>query len=247
MYSWPRISEYRMAFTEFSTDQLVNLPNELFTEVVPRMTLLSELKVTLHIFYQISQRRDSVPRRISRAELIVDPLLNQSLREVSRIRDPIEVFDEGITAALRRQTILFVGLLHDNSIHTWYMIHTAINRQWAAKNHAGAPNDSPLSHQSRVTLFTLYEQNIGIITPLIVEELHEAQQRYPKHWIEDAMRVAVRANVRSWRYVERVLERWAHHGRDGEPRDNAQPIDVERYSNEATDGLFRRGSDVSDL
>ncbi|MBU6334713.1 MAG: DnaD domain protein [Chloroflexi bacterium] len=236
-----------MAFTEFSTDQLINLPGELFTDVIPQITLLSELKVTLHVFFRIARRRDHTPRRLSRAELIVDPLLLQSLREVSRLRDPVEVFDEGMTAAVRRQTLLRVGLRHAGSIACWYLVHTAANRQWVARHAAGDPPEPATGLRARATIFTLYEQNIGMLTPVMVDELHAAEQRYPIAWIDDAIRVAVRANVRSWRYVERVLERWAHHGRDSESGHGARPIDVERYTSDAADGLFRRGSDVSDL
>src|SRR5262249_25862600 len=95
-------------------------------------------------------------------------------------------------------------------------------------------------------LITLYEQNIGLVTPLLIDELREAEERYPIHWIEDAIREAVRANARSWRYIRKVLERWAANGRQ-DAKDRAErPIDVEKYFDGTYGDLFRRGSDTSE-
>lgn len=82
---------------------------------------------------------------------------------------------------------------------------------------------------------------------MLLDDLREAEERYPAHWIEDAMREAVRANARSWRYVKKILERWATHGRNDAQDRTDRPIDVEKYLSGAYGDLFRRGSDVSDL
>ena len=70
----------------------------------------------------------------------------------------------------------------------------------------------------RPNIFAIYEDNVGMITPMIAEELERAEADYPAEWIEDAVREAVSLNRRSWRYIARILERWKHEGRDdGEP------------------------------
>jgi DnaD/phage-associated family protein len=71
------------------------------------------------------------------------------------------------------------------------------------------------SHQlPAVNIFTLYEQNIGMITPMIAEELKEAEKLYPPLWIEEAFKEAVTLNKRSWKYIARILERWTSEGKD---------------------------------
>ena len=81
-----------------------------------------------------------------------------------------------------------------------------------------------------VNIFTLYEQNVGIITPLIAEELKEAERVYPPGWIEEAFREAVDLNKRSWRYIARILERWASEGKDsGEHKRNIKKDDPDKY------------------
>jgi DnaD/phage-associated family protein len=238
-----------MPFTGFTTEALVGLPPELFTEVLPQIVLASELKVTLHVFYRLSRQRGAAPRRVSWDELAADRVLRRGLRSVSKVREPDELLAEGLDAALRRTTLLLVVAPDDGRSKNWYLVNTAANREWAAQAAlAGAtlaangalPDDRP-------PLITLYEQNIGLVTPMLLDELREAEDRYPPHWIEDAIREAVRANARSWRYIKKVLERWAANGRQHAQDRAERPIDVDKYTSGAYGDLFRRGSDTSDL
>lgn len=238
-----------MTFTGFTTDTLVSLPAELFSEVLPQITLPSELKVTLHVFYRLSRQRGPSPRRVSWDELAADRVLRRGLRAVARLRAPEDLLAEGLDAAVRRATLLHVTLPDGARSVSWYVVNTAANRMWVEQiGQAGAalaPN--PALADERPPLITLYEQNIGLITPMLLDELRDAEERYPTHWIEDAMREAVRANARSWRYIKKVLERWAAHGRHDAQDRADRPIDVDKYTNGAYGDLFRRGSDVSDL
>lgn len=234
-----------MAFTGFSTDKLVGLPPELFSDVLPAITLPSELKVTLHVFYRLSRQREA-PRRLSWDELANDRVLRRSLRATSRLRPPEDLLTEGLDAAVRRTTLLHIVRNDGPRAINWYVANTPPNKRWAEQlgmAALAAAQDGPIE---RPTLLTLYEQNIGLITPLLVDELREAEELYPTHWIEDAMREAVKANARSWRYIRKVLERWAAHGRQDAPNRAERPIDVEKYTNGQFGDLFRRGGDESE-
>jgi DnaD/phage-associated family protein len=61
-------------------------------------------------------------------------------------------------------------------------------------------------------IFELYEQNIGILTPMIADALKAAETEYPTGWIAAALGEAVRANARNLKYVEAILKRWAVEG-----------------------------------
>lgn len=75
----------------------------------------------------------------------------------------------------------------------------------------------------RPNIFVLYEQNIGPLTPLIADQLRDAEQTYPVEWIEEAVKLAVQNNVRKWRYVLSILERWRQEGKvDGISRRDTQ-------------------------
>lgn len=237
-----------MAFAGFSTDTLVGLPPELFSEVIPAITLPSELKVTLQIFYRLSRQR-AAPRRVSWDELAADRTLRRSLRAVSKLRPIEDMLAEGLDAAVRRTTLIHLAVPSDARVTSWYLVNTAANRAWAEQVSAAQAVLTPAGAPAveRPSLLGLYEQNIGLVTPMLVDELREAEERYPREWIEEAMREAVRANARSWRYIRKVLERWAANGRQDAPHRAERPIDVEKYTSGAFGDLFRRGSDESDL
>jgi len=65
-----------------------------------------------------------------------------------------------------------------------------------------------------VNIYRLYEENIGPLTPLIADSLREAEENYPDEWIEEATRLAVENNARSWRYIAAILSRWQEKGKD---------------------------------
>lgn len=238
-----------MGFTGFTTDKLVRLPPELFTEVLPQITLASELKVTLHIFYRVSKQRGSAPRRLSWDDLIADDTLRRSLKALSRHRPSEELLSEGLEAAVRRGTLLHLVVPGDGRVMNWYLINTEANRQWVEQASQAAialsTPEAPVGEPP--ALVALYEQNIGLVTPLLLEELREAEERYPAQWIEEAIREAVRANARSWRYIRKILERWAANGRHDAQNQSDRAFDLDKYIGGAYGDLFRRGSDTSGL
>lgn len=123
-------------------------------------------------------------------------------------------------------------------------------REGGAGNSAGTPpanspanplddplfNQTDLDDESRVrededlpvrpNIFTVYEQNIGLITGLIKDELVDAERDFPAEWITAAFKVAVDNNARRWSYVRSVLDGWQRNGfgwKPGSKRDAAAP------------------------
>ncbi|HUT96533.1 MAG TPA: DnaD domain protein, partial [Dehalococcoidales bacterium] len=79
-------------------------------------------------------------------------------------------------------------------------------------------------------IFSLYEQNIGMLTPMIAEELRDALKVYPENWINDAIKEAVSNNKRKWSYISAILERWTTEGRDdGTYRGDSKKTDPDKY------------------
>jgi DnaD/phage-associated family protein len=76
-------------------------------------------------------------------------------------------------------------------------------------------NVPPQIKLDRPTVFRLYEQNIGPLTPLLAERLIRAMELYPVEWIEAAISEAVAYNRRNWRYIVRILENWTADGPPG--------------------------------
>jgi DNA replication protein len=65
----------------------------------------------------------------------------------------------------------------------------------------------------RPNIFVLYEQNIGLLSPMIADELKDAADHFPQEWIEAAFREAVEQNKRKWSYIRAILRRWETEGR----------------------------------
>jgi DnaD/phage-associated family protein len=79
-------------------------------------------------------------------------------------------------------------------------------------------------------IFTLYEENIGMLTPMIAEELKEAEELYPESWIRDAIREATKQGKHKWSYISAILERWSAEGRsDGTHQRDSKKTDPDKY------------------
>lgn len=61
-------------------------------------------------------------------------------------------------------------------------------------------------------IFSIYEHEIGPLTPIIGDELKAAEQEYPPDWIILALQTASRNNKRSWAYAHAILKRWKVEG-----------------------------------
>lgn len=59
----------------------------------------------------------------------------------------------------------------------------------------------------RPNIFVVYEQNIGMLTPMIAEDLNDWLDTVPEDWIEAAIKIASQANKRSMRYISGILKR----------------------------------------
>ena len=196
------------------------VPNSFFSELLPDVDHLGELKVTLHIFWLLTQKKGE-RRYVSGEELSADRRLLAGL--ASPGMSPAEALRDALDRAVARRTLLRVIRGQGAGQRYWYFVNSEKGRQAVEDLMAGkwAPDGAgePVRLQAqRPNIFVLYEQNIGSLTPLLAEELMEAEDTYPASWIEDAFREAVELNKRSWRYIQRILERWAAEGRgDEEP------------------------------
>lgn len=201
------------------------VPEAFFTELLPAMDHLGELKVTLYALWALGRARGS--RRCLRLEdLRRDQKLQQSLGP--RNETTPEPLVDALDRAVARGTLLRVDRPAGEAC---FFLNSARGRAAAEGLRQGAwspDEEAPAVSLDTVrpNLFTLYEQNLGPLTPLIADTLREAEATYPSAWIEDAMRIAVANNVRRWRYVEAILEDWRTRGRD--ERDGARQTEAAR-------------------
>ena len=211
----------------------VPVPAPLFGAPLRDVDALGELKLTLHVCRLLHERRGA-PRFVRRSELLADRALLLALR-TEDAEAPERALGAAVAGAVERGTLLQVEVADGEVQDACYLLNTRANRLAVAEVRRGerklgpwTPTPAPVevpADEARPTIFELYEQNVGLLTPLLAEELREAELTYPAAWIEDAFREAVVANTRSWRYVKRVLEMWAARGRgtSGETRRRPDP------------------------
>lgn len=193
----------QLSSSQRETD-FIPVPDSFFTQVVPKIQDLAELKVVLYVAYLILRKPDH-PQFVTYKELKAE-----SCRLSAELGD--ETLRQALDSAVEHGTLLHSTLNINGMLEDVYSL-TVGSRQPPAIN-----------------IFALYEQNIGMITPMIAEELKEAEKLYPPQWIEEAFKEAVTLNKRSWKYIARILERWASEGKDsGEYRRDIKKDGPDKY------------------
>jgi DNA replication protein len=176
------------------------LPNVFFSELLPAIDDLAELKVTLHALWLLANRKEAYVRI---DELRADRTLMQSLKSE-------EVLQHSLDLATERGTLLKAG-------EDMYFLNSEKGRRAFEKTPLmetpRVAAREPANVTERPNIFALYEKNIGMLTPMIAEELKEAEAQYPAEWIGEAFQIAVENNKRSWSYARKILERWQTDGR----------------------------------
>ena len=170
-------------------------------------------------------------------------------------------YDEQKTA---RGKLVKAGLIEENYARLEHQMYFKVdlerlNEEWGKLNpnipesrnamfgKAESP-DSLISNTENTTentsatseIFKTYENNIGMLTPILSEKIGDAIDTYPHQWILDAIQEAVTHGARSWAYVDKILRTWKSKGRatNGVSLDKMSDIDQE---------LLRRGiKDMAD-
>jgi DnaD/phage-associated family protein len=168
-------------------------------------------------------------RYLRRADLADDEVLLSSLSGLPGTGDaPADVLDQALARAVERGTLLQVEPVAGDASEPLYFANTPRGRA-AVEAIARGEWPDELESAGRLNIFTLYEQNIGLLNPLITDELREAEKDYPVEWIEEAFREAVSLNKRSWRYIRAILERWRTEGKGDETGRRPRDADRRRY------------------
>lgn len=193
------------------------LPGLFFSELLPTIDHLGELKITLYVFWAMDQK-DGRFRYVQRQEMLDDELLLDGLKSASLSVE--EALDEALERAVARGTLLRIDLEFSDAMESLYFLNSAKGQSAvrAIKSGEWQPSGRPKApvelRDHRPNIFTLYEQNIGPLTPMIADTLRDAETAYSENWIEEAMQIAVENNVRKWSYISAILEGWQSRGKD---------------------------------
>jgi len=210
------------------------IPNFFFSTILPQINDISELKTTLHVLATLYRKR-GYPRFVTYGELVGNASLMSNLR--GGAKPPDEVLRKALEMATQRGTVIHMVLDRDGVSEDVYFLNTKSDRQIVAKIQSGelklsglkAVGQTYVEAEEQPDIFTLYEQNIGMLTPRIAEQLVDAEKLYPESWIRDAIKEAVNQNVRKWSYISAILERWSAEGKGDGTYQRYSKTDPKRY------------------
>lgn len=200
------------------------MPDLFFIDLLPQIDDLAELKLTVYFFWLLNEQEGSL-RFVRGEDMRRDEILLQSLNLESDLRSPLATLEDALERAVARNTLLRLDVETDTEIDTivedWYFLNTTKGRQAVAAIRQGqlatlqsiVPQDARL-HVERPNIFVLYEQNIGLMTAMIADQLRDLEKSYPPAWIVDALEIAVLNNKRHLNYIRAILRRWETEGKD---------------------------------
>lgn len=225
----------------------ISVPDLFFTELVPVIDDLAELKVVLHMIW-LRQRHKR--QAVSRSELEADETLARGLAGLDD--NPTRCLAQALARAVQHGALLHAivpagqasGEQASSPFREVFALNSQGGRQAITALQEGLVTPpEPLATVSsalmpRANIYKLYEDTIGLLSPILAEELQEVAASYPADWIEEAFRLAAADNVRKWRYVRAILERWATRGR-GDAIDQRHPQTGQRwYTDEEFETYF---------
>ena len=215
------------------------VPNPLFGPLLEQIQDLAELKVTLRGLWLLHRRRGR-PNFVHLQDFLNDPALLRGLKGPGK--DPKEEIHRGLGLAVARGTFLLHRPGDVIEVNQVYLLNNDAGQRALAQMRHGkgqeTENGSGFSQQiseeisedpgyeppgEKPSIFTLYENNVGTLSPLLAEQLKEAEADYPWPWINEAFQIAVVENKRSWRYIAGILRRWAAEGKNAEGKDYGKP------------------------
>ncbi len=213
----------------------VVVPDLFFSDLLPLIDDLGELKLTLHCFWLLNEQPSAV-KYLRGDDLRRDQRLLDSLRVESELRTPQQALEDALQRAVARNTLLRLEIEKpgpdDDPANPmkedWYFVNTPKGRQTLAlvrqgkldELQAAIPEEARL-RVDRPNIFVIYEQNIGYLTPMIADQLRDMEKSYAPEWIDEAFQIAVGRNRRNLRYVQAILKRWETEGKDSENHEDA--------------------------
>jgi len=206
--------------------RFTGIPDQFFREIMPEMDDIDELKLVMYVLWSAYKQGD-FGTGFSLSDFKEDRLFMDGLVSASSDKN----LENALEKAVSDQVLIQVE--KPGGDKTLYFINSPRGRTAASLVEKGQELDIDETPGATLDLiqpniYRLYEENIGPLTPMIAEALQEAEDSYPAEWIEEAVEIAVKNNVRRWKYIEKILERWQEEGRNGtHQRDDEE--DYRRY------------------
>jgi DNA replication protein len=215
-----------------SKDAMIRIPGVFFDQLLPFMDNLAELKLVLYFFWRI-ERSEGDFRYLDKNSLLQDDKFLMGLDT-----DPDSqrsTLDNALNSSVKKGILLPAILIKEGAQTEIFFINSTKGRaavkaiQNGEWQHFETIPTAQEWIQAAPNIYKLYEENIGLLTPLIADKLRDAENEYPEQWISEAITIAAERNKRNWSYINAILHRWQEGGRDERKDRKNLEKDWQRY------------------
>ncbi|PJF21464.1 MAG: hypothetical protein CUN56_10960 [Phototrophicales bacterium] len=204
------------------TFESLMIPPGFFSELLPQIDDLAELKVLLFCFWALPQKESTFPYLLHHDFIHHEPLMT-GLAALDTGFEPEAVLSAALNGLVKRGVLLQTEIDMNAQKQIIFVVNTERGRLAFEQLRQGRwtlNGDIIEILPERPNIYKLYEENIGPLTPLIADNLKDIEQDYSSEWVADALKIAVQNNKRSLKYIHAILKRWQEEGRssDAQPR-----------------------------
>lgn len=218
------------------------IPNPLLGTLLTEIEDIAEFKIILRVTWMLAQTK-GYNRFVTIEEIISDGIIRITAgKDSDRI---VDVIKSSIQMAVHRDILVTRVLLKNRVPVRIYTLNDEASKVLFSRMEREGlliEDDSVTDYlhnvievevPTRPNIYSLYEDNIGLLTPLLVDKLNDAERLYPDSWIRNAFEVAVSNNVRNWGYIEGTLRKWETEGKDdGKSRRHFEKVSLKEYVRE---------------
>ena len=190
----------------------LGLPVNIFNQILENIEDITDFKILLRVIY-LSQTKKGKYLFCSIDELLSDRILMRTLQKTHPQSDKKQIIKNSLNNLITLE--LIIQVVSKSNQETSYLLNTKFNRNIPHGFSANPVESLEPWEADELTpnIFTLYEQNISTLTPIIAEKLREAEEIYPSDWINEAFSEAVKNNKRNWSYISSILTKWNIQGK----------------------------------
>ena len=186
----------------------ISISSGVLEKSIKNLNNINEIKIFLRIIHLIYQKQNLNTETF---ELSFDEISNDPV--TLKLLGPNSLTKDQTTKKLKEICdVLIMKDFINQKIYTNKV--TGITKTVFHMETFEKTNDPVISENNPKNIFELYEDNVGMLNPMIVDELIQAENKFPFNWIVDAVKESVTRNKRNWKYIHTILETWDREGKN---------------------------------
>ena len=186
----------------------ISISSGVLEKSIKNLNNINEIKIFLRIIHLIYKKQNLNTETF---ELSFDEISNDPV--TLKLLGPNSLTKDQITKKLKEICdVLIMKDFINQKIYTNKV--TGITKTVFHMETFEKTNDPVISENNPKNIFELYEDNVGMLNPMIVDELIQAENKFPFNWIVDAVKESITRNKRNWKYIHTILETWDREGKN---------------------------------